>query len=322
MTLQLSLTSSSDDAVGTAKLLVSDPESVVSRIEFYTQLLPSGAVLGPFPSDRESALGVFEKDVLLDSSADTKVSAVVTLDDSSTANPTPAYVTLGARSESVPAPSIRALEVTAGYGEINVSVVPGASHSWKCWLRAGAWPTDDGALSGEVLEDYLRFEGNRDQCAFSLAAGGAEGKVWYVIAAGYDAAETVGPFLTDSIPLTYGDPQRASITAHVLEDLDAEAHREVLVEWIPNSALLEIASAAGVGETIHAVEVFRAGQIAPFCEATLPEQSCVDTSIDPVTPGTSGSQHLTLEYVVVVTDTRDGSVAEYSASVSGSFINN
>lgn len=163
MTLQLILTSTNDGVVAKARAASTDPDVALDHVDFYTTVLPSGPRLGPFLPDATIACGVYEKDVLLDAAAQTKIEAIAVLNDNTSVLAAPPSITVGARSSVVPAPSIRSLNLVSQWWSVNVSVVPGSAYAWKCWVRRDAWPTVDNTPSGALVEDYLRFEGNREE---------------------------------------------------------------------------------------------------------------------------------------------------------------
>ena len=217
MSLQISLSSTTDSIVGTARVSISDPANEVEKVEFFTTVLPAGARTGPFAPTQSPDVGVHELDVLLDTVNQTKVEAVATLTDSTTRTPTPAFVTFTARAASPPPPSLGSLAVAAEWWRIDVAVVPGSAHSWKCWVRPASWPTVDDTATGALKDEYLRFEGNRDELAFSIPIVPPNGQPWYVIAVGYDRAGVAGPRSTGVINAAYGSPVRPVVNPFVLQ---------------------------------------------------------------------------------------------------------
>ena len=226
MSLQLTLTSSSDTIVGTARLAVSDPSIEIDKVEFFTTVLPLGARTGPLPATRSPELGVYELDVLLDAANQTMVEAVATLTDMTLRPSSPPFVTFAARAATPPPPSLGTLSVVAEWWRIDVSVVPGSAHAWKCWVRPGAWPTVDDTPAGTLKDEYLRFEGNRDELAFSIPIVPPDGQVWFVIAVGYDRNGAAGPRATDAINATYGAPVRPVVSPYVLQ-LDSIERKQI-----------------------------------------------------------------------------------------------
>jgi hypothetical protein len=226
--ISLSLTSTSDGIVATARVAVSDPDAVLDHVDFYTTVLPTGPRLGPFASDATTGFGLFEKDVLLDVAAQTKVEAIAVLTDSTFVLATPPFVTLGARSSVVPAPAIRSLTVAPQWWSVNVSVVPGSCYSWKCWIKRDSWPTLDNTASGSLVEDYLRFEGNRDELAFSIPIPGGGPFTWYTVAVGYDSAGNPGPRVIDVVDGTYDAPVREALTPSI-RHTDGKTQRQIEV---------------------------------------------------------------------------------------------
>src|SRR5947199_6973792 len=107
----VSLASTSDGVVATARVAVSDPAAVLAHVDFYTPVLPSGPRRGPFPADATTGFGIFEKDVLLDTVGQTKVEAFGIQTDNVSVPSSPASITLAARSSAVPAPAIRSLNL-------------------------------------------------------------------------------------------------------------------------------------------------------------------------------------------------------------------
>lgn len=245
MSLQLSLTSSSDGIVGAARLNASDPDAVVEKVEFFTTVLPSGPRLGPFPPDRTIAVGAFEKDILLDVSAETRVEAVVTKIDQTTALPAPTNVTFAARAASPPPPGLVALNVIAEYGRLDVSVVPGAAYLWRCWIRRDAWPTADNTPRGVLLDGYMRAEANRDEPLLSLPVSGVAGTPYYIIAAGFNSAGVMGERSTEVIDISYGKAARPGLVPSVRQissvehwKVEAEETLAEFTRWLTANAQL------------------------------------------------------------------------------------
>ena len=226
MSLQLTLTASSDTIVGTARLAVSDPEIEIDKVEFFTKVLPLGPRIGPLPATRSPELGVYELDVLLDQANQTMVEAIATLHNMTVLPSSPPFVTFAARAATPPPPSLGTLSVAAEWWRIDVSVVPGSAHSWKCWVRPGAWPTVDGTPGGVLKDEYLRFEGNRDELAFSIPIVPPDGQAWFVVAVGCDRQGAAGPRATDVINATYGQPVRPVVAPYVVQ-LDSIERKQV-----------------------------------------------------------------------------------------------
>ena len=208
MTLQITLDSSGDGIVAAARASVIDADGVLDHVDFYVTVLPSGTRIGPLAVDRTPGFGIFEHDVLLDPSLQTKVEAVAVLTDSSTVVSTPAFVTLSERAVSAPPPALAAFRAVSQWWRIDFSVAPGAASSWKCWVRQGAWPTADNTPDGELVENYLKLEANRDQLSFTLPLPGGGAGTWYAIAIGYGADGTAGPRFSDFTDGTYDAPVR------------------------------------------------------------------------------------------------------------------
>lgn len=208
MTLQITFGSTGDGVVATARATVTDSDNALDHVDFFTTVLPNGSRVGPLAADRTPDFGIFERDVLLDPSAQTKVEAIATLRDSSTVASTPAFLTLAARSSAPATRSLAAFRAVSQWWRIDFSVALGACASWKCWVRQGAWPTNDNTPSGVLAEDNLRFEGNRDQLAFAHPLPGGGAGTWYAIAVGYSLDGTAGPRLIDVTDGTYAAPTR------------------------------------------------------------------------------------------------------------------
>ena len=211
----VSLSSTSDGIVTTARVTVSDPSAVLDHVDFYTTVLPSGPRLGPFPADASTGFDLFEKDVLLDTVGQTKIEAVAVLTDNSTVLSSPASITAAVRSSSAPAPAIRSLNLSSQWWSVNVSVVPGSCYQWKCWVRRDAWPTSDSSANGALVENYLRFVGNRDELAFTIPIPGGGPFTWYAVAIGYDSAGNAGPRVYDVVDGTYNAPAREALTPSI-----------------------------------------------------------------------------------------------------------
>lgn len=314
MTMQATLTSESDGIVGTIRLTVADPGAELARVEFYTTVA-SGARLGPFVPDRTSALGAFEKDVLLDTTATTLVEAIATKLDDSTLLPTPASVTLAVRSVTVPPRRIRALNLMSEHGRVDVSVVLGSAFSWKCWMRHNAWPTTDATAGGTVLEEYVRFEGNRDKPTFSLPLR-AGNQTWFVVIAGTDSAGAAGPRLLGTVDARYGAGVHPALRPYVELDSATQKNR---IHWQPNDALSELDSSDPSFGPTQSIEVFRAGKPESLGVVGLTASGIIDDGALSCTPGTSSCDHKTYEYRVLLLDKRDGSIIEFATSLSGSY---
>ncbi len=213
--IQLSLTSASDGIVATARAVVSDADAVLDRIEFFTTVLPAGPRRGPFAPDDATGFGSFEKDVLLDAAGQTLIEAFAVLADNTSVVSSPPAITVPARSSNVPAPAIRSMNAAAQWWRVDVSVVPGSCFSWKCWVRRDAWPTTDNTATGALLEEYMRFEGNRDELAFSIPVPGGGAGSWYVISIGYASDGGAGPRVCDVVDGTYGAPVREALVPSV-----------------------------------------------------------------------------------------------------------
>ncbi|HEV7595466.1 MAG TPA: cellulase family glycosylhydrolase [Gemmatimonadaceae bacterium] len=252
MTLQLILSSTSDGIVASARAAVSDPDATLNRVEFYTTVLPSGPRLGPFAPVATTAFGVYEKDLLLDLAAQTKIEAIAVLTDGTSVVATPPSVTVGQRSSVAPAPSIRSLNLLSQWWSVNVSIVPGSAYSWKCWLRRDAWPTVDNTPSGAVVESYLRFEGNRDELAFALPIPGGGAGTWCAIAIGYGPDGAAGARLADVVDGTYDGPVREALVPAVLQ-VDGIEQRQtemteklkVFTDWLTANSVRGIISEVG-----------------------------------------------------------------------------
>jgi hypothetical protein len=208
VTLQITLGSSSDGIVAVARASVTNGDASLERVDFYTTVLPNGTRSGPLSADRTPDVGIFEHDVLLDTSLQTKVEAIAVLRDSTQIASTPAFINLNARSATVSPPALAAFRAVSQWWRIDFSVAPGAASSWKCWLRQGTWPTSDNTPTGLLVEDHLKFEGNRDQLSFSHPIPGGGAGTWYAIAIGYAADGTPGPRLSDFTDGTYDAPVR------------------------------------------------------------------------------------------------------------------
>lgn len=252
MTLQLDLSSGTDGIVTTARAAVSDPDAVLDRVEFYTTVLPSGPRLGPFVPDATTGPGVCEKDVLLDVSDQTSVEAVAILIDQTSVTSTPAQIVVGPRSALIPPPLIRSLNFVSQWWALNVSIVPAGAYSWKCWVRRDAWPTVDGTVTGDPLDDYLRLEGNRDELSFSLPLPDGGAGTWYAIAAGFASDGRAGPAMTSSVDGTYDGPAREALVPTVLqvdgiEQRQTEAREKLtaFTDWLAQSSLPGIISEVG-----------------------------------------------------------------------------
>jgi hypothetical protein len=228
MTLQLFLTSTNDGIAARVRAAASDPDAILDHIDFYTTVLPSGPRLGPFPPDATIAFGVCEKDVLLDPTAQTRVEAIAVLSDTSSVVAAPASITFGTRSSVRPGPSIRSLNLVSQWWSVNVSIVPGSAYSWKCWVCRDAWPTADNTLSGPLVEGYLKFEGNRDELAFSVPIPGGGAGTWYAIAIGYGPDGTEGARVADVVEGTYNGPVRETLVPAVLQ-VDGISQRQIEV---------------------------------------------------------------------------------------------
>jgi hypothetical protein len=313
VTLAALLSSDSDGIVAIVRVTVTDPQAELTAVEFYTTLTGAQQV-GPFAPDRLLSHGVYEYDLLLDAVATTEVAAVLKKADNTLLQTSPATLTLPARSTTPPAPALGALNVVPGWSGIEISVVPAAAFAWKCWMRAGAWPTADGTADGVLLDDYLRFEAHRDTTRFSCPTA-IPGVTWYVIAAGFGQSGVMGARLADSVETTASAPARPSLKVGV--DLDVLASRNI-VKWTPNEALLQLESEAGAGT--HSVEVFRAGQPASLGRALVSALSVPDTAVDPCSDYT-GCEHRMYEYRVLLTDNRDGAELELATSISGPYQN-
>lgn len=252
MSLQLTLTSSSDTIVGTARLAVSDPSIEIDKVEFFTTVLPTGLRTGPLPATRSPELGVYELDVLLDTANQTMVEAVATLTDMTIRPSEPPSVTFPARAATPPPPSLGTVNVAAEWWRIDVAVVPGSAHSWKCWVRPGAWPTVDGTEAGALKDEYLRFEGNRDELGFSIPIVPPDGQTWFVIGVGYNAAGLAGPRSTDAIAATYGAPVRPVVAPYVVQ-LDTVERKQInaagklaeFTDWLDEHQQLGFVSEVG-----------------------------------------------------------------------------
>ncbi len=221
----VSLTSTGDGIVATARVTVSDPDGLLDHVDFYTTVLPSGPRMGPFPADAMTSLGVFEKGVLLDPVGQTKIEAFGIQTDNTSVAASPASLTLAARSSVIPAPSIRSLNLSSQWWSVLVSVVPGSCYSWKCWVKRDAWPTADGTPNGALVENYLRFEGNRDELSFSIPIPGGGPFTWHAVAVGYDSNGNAGPRICDVVDGTYDAPVREALTPSI-RHTNNEAQRQ------------------------------------------------------------------------------------------------
>ena len=219
MSVELTYIGWSDGRTGTVQLSVSDPGGQVGRVDFYTTTVTnadgSGTRVGPAAADRTPGAGIYEKDVALSPDYLTRVEAVVTLTTGATILPTPDFISFD--RQAIDPPAIRGLVASCEYGVFTVSVVPGSAHSWKCWVRAGNWPTIDGSPSAPLMEEYLRVEAKRDRASFTLPGSGSAGTKWYVVAVGFDAAGISGPRLVTSVALTYAKAARAALSLDVLQ---------------------------------------------------------------------------------------------------------
>lgn len=215
MTLQLSLLAVVDDLyVGTARVNLSDPDLVVDRIEFFTTVLPGGPRSVAFQADRHPKVKIAEFDLLRDTSAQIKVEAVAVLATGGTFASTPAFIVFDPRSSVVAAPSLRSFTAFAQWWRIHVSCVPASAAAWKCWIRKNAWPTADNTPNGTLLNEYLAFEGHRDQLEFSIGTN-TEGDTYNIVAAPFSIDGTMGQRMTDTVLSTFGPPNRVSLTPSV-----------------------------------------------------------------------------------------------------------
>ena len=241
MSVQLTYTGWSDGRTGTAELKVVDPNGEVSRVDFYTTTVTNadgtGTRVGPATADRVPGNGIYEKDSALSPDFLTRVEAVATLVAGGTIRPTPEAISFDRRSIDVAA--IRGVVATCEYGVFTVSVVPGSAHSWKCWVRAGQWPTLDASPSAPLLDEYLRIEAKRDRSSFTLPGSGAAGTMWYVVAVGYDAAGVAGPRLVASVALTYAKAARPTLAVNVRQlngvdhwKIEAEETLREFTNWL------------------------------------------------------------------------------------------
>lgn len=170
--------------VGTARLHVSDPRSRLRSVAF--SITGTDGVRGaPVRPDRSvPRLGFYEKDVELAVEGLVRVQPVATLADGSTLEGE--EVAFASRGVEPGPGTFESLRLAAAPGRVEVRVAVGSAKLWRCWLRRGAWPTTDGAADGELLDDFLRFEGDAALTWFDtgiVAAG-----VWYAVAVGYNSA--------------------------------------------------------------------------------------------------------------------------------------
>jgi aryl-phospho-beta-D-glucosidase BglC (GH1 family) len=110
-------------------------------------------------------------------------------------------------------------------------------------VRRDAWPTADNTASGALVENYMRFEGNRDELAFSIPIPGGGPFTWYAIAVGYDSGGNAGPRLCDVVDGTYNAPVREALTPSV-RHTDGKTQRQIevkeklqaFIDWLTSNA--------------------------------------------------------------------------------------
>jgi hypothetical protein len=222
--VQLGVHSTQDEAVGTTVLTVDDPNGEVSSVTFEVQV-GSGSPVAYSPdrtTDLSATERVYEKEVPRDIDDETTVQPVVTLTDSAILRPDSAV--FASRSEA-PSPALGGLRVASDWGRIHIAVLPEEAHSWKCWVRRGAWPTDDRTAGGLLLDRYLRAEAGADRTSLMVPARGADGDLWYVVVMGYDRLGRPGPRLTDSVSRSSGEGSRTHMEVWVEQINGVERRR-------------------------------------------------------------------------------------------------
>lgn len=236
--VQLGVHSTQDEATGTTVLTVHDPNGEVSSVTFEVQV-GTGALIA-YPPDRSTEVSatdrIHEKDVARDLADATTVQPLVTLTDSTVLRPEAAVF---APRTDVPSAALGGLRVTSDWGKLNVSVLPEEARSWKCWVRRGAWPTEDGTAGGALLKKYLRADVRADETSVTLPARGADGDLWYVAAIGYDPLGQPGPRLTDSVARSSGEGTRTGMEVWVEQingverrQIEAETELKGFTDWL------------------------------------------------------------------------------------------
>jgi hypothetical protein len=193
--VQLSVTGSKSDVTGLVRLTVTDPNTEVRSVGFYTTR--AGRRIGPLTPQNPSS-GVYEAVVLLDAAHGTRLEYEVVLENGSILQ-APAAL-LGPRFEPLATTpgTFASFAATAATSRIDVSAALGNAVLWKCYARRGARPTVDGEANSPPHDEYLRTVSAESETVAMTASPGT----WHVLGLGYNSAGQPGPRHQTTVQVT------------------------------------------------------------------------------------------------------------------------